>query len=423
MALTTLDAASPRTRRWLTAAAAVLGLAALAPGEAPHVAQTSGAVEIGTGTPPTWKVARPGEPLAPGSAVRTGPGASAELELGTRTIRLYENSVLRLPEGGDAMGPHGPRAVDLERGRSLFDVLRGDEGDRFDVRTREVVVSVKGTRFLVDASAADLASVAVFRGRVGVRELSDTLAHEVTVRPGFSAFGGAGRAFELRLTPFDDPWDGWSSGPPPVPRAAAPTPSTGMPPAKAAALEARSAARRAAGAEVMALELGAERAKRAAEGPAAARPGEGRPVAFPASRDPGADPMARQRPGGDLDPLADIARRKRDLRPDGMAGVVLEGAFAGDSVDAGAAMPGGANAFLSGIPFTYEIDGSKLLVFGPGGLYTTLNETQIDAFLANSAAGQIDPMMLGTPVMQLLMSYGIDPRDLEAFMENVDGQF
>ncbi len=418
-----------RRRRGWTLAAVALALATLAPGPGPRITHVTGVVEIGSGTPPAWKAARAGDAIAPGVAVRTRTGASAELVMGTRTVRLYENSVLRIPAEADgATGSNGPRAVSLDEGRSLFDVLRRDDGDRFDVRTPEVVVSVKGTRFLVDAGAAELASVAVFRGQVGVRGLAEELAHETLVRPGFTAFGGAGQPFELRLTPFEDPWDAWSQGAPPPRRAAAAPPA-----ARAATLEAKKAAGRVAGADIRAHERAAEAVKREAvargkRGKAGAvvngKPG----LAPPAAPDPGLaldgarpDLPANLEPpltkgGGELDPLADALRRKDGPMPDGLLGSLLDGEFNDDGTGG---VPPGSNPFLAGIPFTYTIQDDKMRIFGANGLYTVLTEDQVDDFLA----GDIGAAGLGAPMVQLLMEYGVDPAELNTFLGGVAPTF
>ena len=167
-----------------------------------HIAVASGKVELGRGEPPVWKTASVGDALGAGDRVRTGENGRAELALGTATLRLYPNSLLRLPDAGAAGA-----SVDLDGGSSLFDVEH--RGDPFEVRTPEVVVSVKGTRFSVAVDHED-ASVSVFRGLVGVRSGAKDGAPETLVQAGFAAFGHA--QFQLGWLGSRDPWDGWSRG-------------------------------------------------------------------------------------------------------------------------------------------------------------------------------------------------------------------
>ncbi len=188
------------------AALCLLAVLLMAPSEGPHVASVAGSVELATGVPPVFRAARPGDPVSPGDVIRTGADGRAELVLGRATVRLYPNSLLRVPDSETSAA--GPGAVELDRGRSLFDVIKRPD-DPFEVRTPEVVVSVKGTRFSVSVGDA-AAAVAVFRGLVGVSGLGGGDTFETMVREGFVA---AGRdSFELSLHGVDDPWEGWSAG-------------------------------------------------------------------------------------------------------------------------------------------------------------------------------------------------------------------
>ncbi len=221
-------------RSILTRALMLAGLLWLVAGSAhagdARIVTLAGEVEIGTGDPPRWRAAQQGEPLAPGSAIRVGPGARVELRLDAGTVRLNENSLLRLPPAAPG---HEGTVVELEEGGSLFDVDPAANRDGFEVRTPEAVVMVKGTRFSValDGSAA---AVSVFRGVVAVRGALD--GHDVLVRRGFTAFGGGHGPVELRFEQLSDPWPSWDAGKPlPIPKATAP--SVAIERARAAALD------------------------------------------------------------------------------------------------------------------------------------------------------------------------------------------
>jgi hypothetical protein len=256
--------------------------------QAAQIVSVSGEVELGRGEPAAWEPARAGAALDAGDRVRTGDEGRAELALDGATLRLYPNSLLRLPPAA------GEAGVELERGTSLFDVLR--RGDRFDVRTPEVVVSVKGTRFSV-ALEDGAAAVAVFRGLVGVRSLASEQAFETLVREGFTASGR--ESFALTLHSGSDPWESWSQGT----LERVPQPHEVVPPAKAAALEAREAARAAALGE--AVERAGQRHPHLGEkleGLRAGGPGA-------ASQAPDGGPA-----GHPLDPIADSQGRSMALQ-------------------------------------------------------------------------------------------------------------
>jgi FecR protein len=197
-----------RLRKLLSGCVLASGVAAAAAAD-PALVTVSGKVEIGRGTPPVWSVAQSGDALAPGDSVRTAAGARAELALGdNRIVRVYEQSVLRV---GTSVTPTGAvRSVDLDEGHSIFEVMKKAVADEFDVITPEIIVSVKGTRFLV-AAVDGVDYTAVFRGEVG---LAGAGFEAVSVRPGMTGAHG-----ELFLTPFGDPWSSWETG------AAAPEPA------------------------------------------------------------------------------------------------------------------------------------------------------------------------------------------------------
>ncbi len=235
---------SPSPGRFFVLTLCVLALGLLAPTRGPHLRWLSGTVEVASGEPPVWSRAHVGDALGPGAAIRTSRGARAEIVLGTRTVRLYENSLLRLPLDLGSAG--SVEAVEMEQGSSLFDVLRGGADDRFEVRTPEAVVIVKGTRFSV-ALADAAAAVAVYRGTVGLRGISG--APEMLVREGFVATGGTGHPFELSVLPALDPGEAWGRDEP-LPPAVRPRELRSR--ADAAIPEARALARRSLDAEALA---------------------------------------------------------------------------------------------------------------------------------------------------------------------------
>jgi hypothetical protein len=195
-------AARSAARLLLLAVAALLAAPVPAWAREPaRITELTGQVEVGIGDPPQFRPARAGEELPEDAVLRTGSDGRAEVEYGDDTLRLYGDTLLRLAPAADRT------RVELERGKSLFDVRPGRTRG-FEVRTREVAVMVKGTRFLVDAEAAH---VSVFRGLVGVADLAGG-SDDVDVHAGLSlARAAAGGAFELHVTPFADPWDAWST--------------------------------------------------------------------------------------------------------------------------------------------------------------------------------------------------------------------
>jgi FecR-like protein len=198
-----------RPRATLVAAAFFLAAAAQAgtpadPPVSPRLTHVVGRVELSSADAPAWRAAQQGDALEPGTALRTGAGARAELALEGATARLYAESAARMPE------PGRPRGLVLDRGGAIFDVVPR-ASDPFEVTTPGAVALAKGTSFTVTADA-ELSTVSVARGLVGVRE-PDSQAREFLVHPGFGVMGGAGRPFALGLLNHKgDPWEAWSRG-------------------------------------------------------------------------------------------------------------------------------------------------------------------------------------------------------------------
>ena len=98
------------------------------------VRQLSGQVEIGRGEPPAWAVLQVGHRIASNERIRTGPDGRVELEIDAGILRVHENSLLSLP-------PSLPDTdkVELERGHSLFDILRRSQNNLLDTDSLSVV--------------------------------------------------------------------------------------------------------------------------------------------------------------------------------------------------------------------------------------------------------------------------------------------
>jgi hypothetical protein len=347
--------------------------------DVPRVGLAVGTVEIGRGQPPVWGPAQGGEFLSPGDSVRTGPGGRVELELGTGTVRVYENSLLRLPS--DAVGKEGARAVELEGGTSIFDILRRKrDADAFKVRTPEAVVMVKGTRFSVALDGG--LAVSVFRGLVGVLSFAETLEHEVLVRPGFTAIVGGDLPIELKLKDMPDPWEAWAKGEP------APTLKQGadrdQPPANLAVEEARSKALEAADPSV--IQQAMER-----------------------------DPELRKR----MLEMSELAERAEDSETRGRR----RHNFEGHVTQPGIGGPGSGPDASSGLYWeTLPNSGVNAVrikfLDGSGNLLAQLSEAQIDTILQNANGWSLSGEMA---LFDLLVNHGFaNPSDLLELIDDDD---
>jgi hypothetical protein len=344
-------------------------LAGTAPAAAggPALGDVDGAVEIGSGTPPVWRAAKSGDPVALGDAVRTGAGGRAELVLGDgRAVRVYEHSLLRV---GTEVTPTGAvRAVELDEGQSLFEVMRKTVEDIFEVRTPEIIVSVKGTRFLVAAvPGPDYTSV--FRGVVG---LAGSSFDEVSVRAGFTGANG-----EVMVHDLADPWDAWGAGAP------SPTPAVDS----WLALEVESAI---------------EEVRKEGAVPAA-------PAGVPTKVDA-------------PDPVVDVAR-KAAQETGTTTGGLLEAVVGGDpsgfpgggSAPPPGGYPGGPGGTSTPFPFTFDVvtsGGPNTVTIGFGAETVTLDQNGVNALVSGNTAP------LGT-FNNVVNGLGVDPQQLGQYLDTL----
>lgn len=377
-----------RRQRW---AGALIPLAAglliaAAPAEQAEVVSVRGDVQIGSGEPPVWRAARAGERLVPGDSIRTGRNGRAQVRLRSGDVRLYENSLLLLPRAPEADGER----VRMEHGQSLFDVLLRSVEEHFEVETPEVAVMVKGTRFAVQIDDA-AASVAVYRGSVGVRRASEALEAQVPLRAGFSLSTVADAPFELTVNTGGDPWDAWAQDLPPPPL---PEPEQ-LPDHGQRLLErARESALRSVHGEVERLEV---------EDPvpepvlAPEREKLGAPGALDPSVEELEDPV-------ELDPLLDYGDQtlEESLREE----------FTEAFVDGTTGLVGGASTGLEIEAFT-DPKPSYVQITGPS-INQSLDEQQLDTILSTGNTGIYDPNLLS-----YLNSQGADPIRFAAMLRDM----
>lgn len=348
-----------------------------------RIAALEGPVDVGSGAPPVWSAASVGQILVGGERVRTGQGGRAELALDSgRSARIYENSVLRLPAESAAPGAH------LARGHSIFDVTPGMSPNGFEVRTPEVVVSVKGTRFMVAAPEDGDHGTSVFRGAVemgAVRGGGDA----VRVVPGLMALMQEGR-IQLRETPFDDPWDSFGAIAPSLARpdgvGAAQQELTRRVVVESGRLE---TALRAAGVERIAVAPPAAAADAAAAVTADAVP----------SMDPAADVRRKASRAGMLSHRAAQMPMMQMLQNN-------ENASSGGGGNVPPGLP-------PNVPFSFELTtsgGPNQLLISFAGFQVTLLQSDITKI----QSGDLTPY---GPFLQAIQALGIDPVELANFID------
>ena len=142
---------------------------------APVVSFVQGDVTVKGDGAAEWVAAEVGRLLASGDTIKTGSSSRAEISCATGKMRLYENTVIIVPEVVDEGDKKDIRQVDLDDGTGLFRIRKRGVENGFEVRTSNIIAGVKGTLFGVQHGKKERYSkVAVYRGVVAVSDTERT---------------------------------------------------------------------------------------------------------------------------------------------------------------------------------------------------------------------------------------------------------
>jgi hypothetical protein len=186
---------------------------------APVVSFVAGDVTVKGTNSAGWDKVVVGQLLASGDTIKTGPVSKAEISCATGKIRLYENTVIIVPEVIQEADKKDVRSVTLEDGAGLFRIKKRGVEKGFEVKTFNIIAGVKGTLFGVLTNKKNKTSrVAVFSGTVLVTDPSGS--------PSTATLLGRGQKLEVlekegfgnpdRFNP-GDMWKDWKRLPNPDP--------------------------------------------------------------------------------------------------------------------------------------------------------------------------------------------------------------
>jgi hypothetical protein len=132
--------------------------------ESAFIEKAKGTVEQRAPDAVEWELARPGEKLAEGASVRTGPKSEAELTLARgHSFRLKAGTVFQLSKM-NAAETQGK----LEKGRVLSRVKKLAQNEKFGIQTPTAVCAVRGTIFEAIVDKPERLEVHVKEGIVAV---------------------------------------------------------------------------------------------------------------------------------------------------------------------------------------------------------------------------------------------------------------
>jgi hypothetical protein len=189
------------------------------PVAAPVVSFVAGDVTVKGTDSAAWDKVEVGRLLVSGDTLKTGPASKAEISCATGKMRLYENTVIIVPEVVQGEDKKDIRAVTLEDGAGLFRIKKRGVKEGFEVKTSNIIAGVKGTLFgVLTKREKKISRVAVYYGKVLVTDLAGT--------PSTATMLGRGQKVEIiEGDGFGDPedftpgdlWNYWKRTPDPDP--------------------------------------------------------------------------------------------------------------------------------------------------------------------------------------------------------------
>jgi hypothetical protein len=130
-----------------------------------------------------WTDASVGDHLVSGENLKTGAKSRSEIEFASGRMRLYQNSLLVVPEiSTDEENTRDIRHMEIEGGSGIFNILRRGRKKGFTFGTKHIIGGVKGTIFSVK-TRENRTEVAVMRGVVEIADRKNP-KNKVVLRKG-----------------------------------------------------------------------------------------------------------------------------------------------------------------------------------------------------------------------------------------------
>jgi hypothetical protein len=177
---------------------------------APVISFVQGDVTLkGAGTT-GWIAAQEGRLLASGDTVRTGPSSRAEISCATGKMRLYENTVIIVPEVVDEEDKKDIRYLFVDDGTGLFKIKKRGVENGFEVHTSNIIAGVKGTLFgLQREKQKNRSRVMVFSGEVEVTDSKRTPGTAIRLGKGESVGAEGDDMGDKKYFDPQNPWKQW----------------------------------------------------------------------------------------------------------------------------------------------------------------------------------------------------------------------
>jgi len=177
---------SKKCRVWFFSILFLMGLVGIGKAEEKQIATLSaylGEVLLQKAGETTWQRAEEGTFLFEEDKIQTKEDSSAEIIFDyENVIELSQNSLLEIKSLKIKEDDSKESLLKLEIGRVLAEVGEIPASSKFEIHTPTAVAGVRGTEFLVEEKDGE-SSVAVFKGKVGVRGIAKEglMANEVLI--------------------------------------------------------------------------------------------------------------------------------------------------------------------------------------------------------------------------------------------------
>ncbi len=115
-----------------------------------------------------WSDAEIGDELLTDCTIKTGDKSACELQVGSlASVKIAANTVVSL-KNLVLDSAKARSELKVESGIIGCEVRKLGKGERFEVRTRDAICGVRGTKFMVDAGSSSSTKVAVREGKVAL---------------------------------------------------------------------------------------------------------------------------------------------------------------------------------------------------------------------------------------------------------------
>ena len=177
----------------------------------PVVSYVQGDVTVKEAGGSVWDDVEVGRLLSSGDTLRTGASSKAEISCATGKMRLFENTVLVVPEVWNEGEEQDIREVKIDEGTGLFKIRKRGVDKGFEVHTENIIAGVKGTLFGVKYDVpGKKSSVFVYRGVILVTDTSRApeTATELRMGEALEVVGEEGLGDRKYIDP-ESPWYLW----------------------------------------------------------------------------------------------------------------------------------------------------------------------------------------------------------------------